>query len=248
MGHEHQRREQFGQFATTLLDAQGRQCVAGVPPSGLICRGDEKRLHGISGRQQFGFIADCRRLAGCRAGFGSCFGEDSDRRGGCRDRLAEFSLFLLRFKQLCKLAVVSGLLGGIQQDRLGLSQKFMDDLEGVGSLGRFLFGGTFASSKRRLGCPESLLDLVFVGAKGFQADDLVVVQLGGRQLTVQVLLDSREYFVHDGLVFHGEFAVFQAFASQSTVESLLLELDQASEGADPDHHQQRGAVAEQEHE
>jgi len=50
------------------------------------------------------------------------------------------------------------------------------------------------------------------------------------------------------LAFHGEFFFVFVFLTKAAIEPALLKQDKASKGADPDHHQQRRAVAEQEQE
>jgi hypothetical protein len=50
------------------------------------------------------------------------------------------------------------------------------------------------------------------------------------------------------LAFHGEFFFVFVFLTKAAIEPALLKLDKAPECADPDHHQQGRAVAEQEQE
>ena len=160
-------------------------------------------------------------------------------------------MFLLRLEELCKLAVVSGFLGRIEQDRLGLAKEFLDDLERavrIGSLRRVLLGGwsgTFAGSDLFQSGFQGRLDRRLIGAERFEPDDLVVVELRGLERTLEVFFDRCEDFVHRRLAFHVEFAVLDLFATQALVQASLLEQDKASEHADPEHHEQRGAVADQ---
>lgn len=160
-------------------------------------------------------------------------------------------MFFLRIEELCKLAVVSGFLGRIEQDRLGLAKEFLDDLKRagrIGSLRRVLLGGwigAFAGSDLFQSGFQGRLDRGLIGAERFEPDDLVVIELRGLERTLEVFFDRCEDFVHRRLAFHVEFAVLDLLATQALVQASLLEQDKASEHADPEHHEQRGAVTDQ---